>query len=370
MAAELTELILDRAHNAAVAMDEQGLVTYWNPSAERIFGRSREQALGRTVAELVIPERFREAHTEGFRRFLSEGVGPVLDRRIEMSALRADGSEFPVEMTVSALRDGERWSFHAFVQDISERTQGEREREALVEELRRTLRGSEQRFEAIVGALSDPVTIRDREDRIVYANRAALDQLGFDSWEELRDTPPAAIMRDYVVRGADGREVVMEDIPSVRILRGEEAEPLLIRTVHRTSGVLRWQLLKASPLLDEAGETEATITIIEDVTEQRRTEQQNEFLAEASTALASSLDYEQTLRNVAELAVPDIADWCAVDLLNQDGTRKTVAVAHIDPTRLSLAEDLRRYVPDRLDPDQGLGHVLSTGEAERYPYII
>jgi PAS domain S-box-containing protein len=369
MAAELTELILDRAHNAAIAMDEQGLVTYWNPSAERIFGRSREQAMGRAVAELVIPERFREAHLQGIRRFLEEGVGPVLDKRIEMSALRVDGSEFPVEMTISALRDGDRWSFHAFVQDVSERTQGEREREALVEELRRTLRGSEQRFEAIVGSLSDPVTIRDREDRIVYANRAALDQLGFDSWEELRETPPASIMRDYVVRGADGREVLMEDIPSVRILRGEEAEPLLIRTVHRSSGALRWQLLKASPLFDETGATEATITIIEDVTEQRRAEQQSEFLAEASTALASSLDYEQTLRNVAELVVPDIADWCAVDLRNQDGTRNTVAVAHIDPSRLKLAEELRSYVPERLDPSQGLGLVLGSGEPLRYAHI-
>jgi PAS domain S-box-containing protein len=369
MAAELTELILDRAHNAAVLMDQQGLVTYWNPSAERIFGRSREDAVGRLVSELVIPERFREAHARGFVRFLEEGVGPVLDTRIEMSALRADGSEFPVEMTISALRDRGQWLFHAFIQDISERSRGEHEREALVDELRRTLRGTEQRFEAIVGSLSDPVTIRDREDRIVYANRAALDSLGFDSGAELRETPPASIMEDYVVRGADGREVMMEDIPSVRILRGEEAEPLLIRTVHRVSGALRWQLLKAAPLLDEAGETEATITIIEDVTERQRAEQQNEFLATASTALASSLDYEQTLRNVAELAVPDIADWCAVDLFDQHGTRKTVAVAHIDPSRLSLAEDLRSYEPERLDPEQGLGLVLATGEAQHYAQI-
>jgi PAS domain S-box-containing protein len=369
MAAELTELILDRAHNAAVLMDQQGLVTYWNPSAERIFGRSREDAVGRLVSELVIPERFRDAHARGFLRFLEEGVGPVLDKRIEMSALRADGSEFPVEMTISALRDRGQWLFHAFIQDISERSRGELEREALVDELRRTLRGTEKRFEAIVGSLSDPVTIRDREDRIVYANRAALDSLGFDSGAELRETPPASIMEDYVVRGADGREVMMEDIPSVRILRGEEAEPLLIRTVHRVSGALRWQLLKASPLLDEAGETEATITIIEDVTERRRAEQQNEFLATASTALASSLDYEQTLRNVAELAVPDIADWCAVDLFDQHGTRKTVAVAHIDPSRLSLAEDLRSYEPERLDPELGLGLVLATGEAQHYAEI-
>jgi len=369
MAPDLTELILDRAHNAAVSLDEQGRVTYWNPSAERIFGRARAEAMGRPIAGLVIPERLREAHAAGFRRFLDDGVGPVLDRRIELVALRADGSEFPIEMTISALGDGMRWSFHAFIQDISERVDGERERERLVEQLRRALRGSEQRFEATVGSLADPVTIRDREHRFVYANRAAITYLGFDSWEQLRDTPPEAIMGEYRVSREDGSEVAMRDIPSVRILGGEAAEPLLIRTIERRTGVQRWNLLKAAPLLDEHGELEATITIIEDVTVQKRTELGNAFVAQAGAALASSLDYEQTLRNVAELAVPDIVDWCAVDLLDDDGDRRTVAVAHVDPERLGLAEALRAYVPERLDPAQGLGRVLSTGEALLYPEI-
>ena len=136
-----TELILDRAHNAAVSMDDRGLVTYWNPSAERTFGLTREQAVGRPVADLIVPERFREAHVVGLQRFLDSGAGPVLDQRIELTALRADGSEFPIEMTISALDDGERWIFHAFIQDITERKEAEREHERLLEELRLALAG-------------------------------------------------------------------------------------------------------------------------------------------------------------------------------------------------------------------------------------
>ena len=90
MALDLTELILDRAHNAAISMDEQGHVTYWNPSAERMFGLSRKEAFGRTIAELIVPERFRVAHTAGLRHFLATGAGPVLDKRIEMAALRVE----------------------------------------------------------------------------------------------------------------------------------------------------------------------------------------------------------------------------------------------------------------------------------------
>jgi hypothetical protein len=86
--------------------------------------------------------------------------------------------------------------------------------------------------------------------------------------------------------------------------------------------------------------------VIEDVTEQKRTERQSAFIAHVSEVLASSLDYHQTLRNVAELAVPDIADWCAVDLIDEDGDRQPVAVAHVDPNRLALA-DARRHTNAR-----------------------
>ncbi|MGB9183738.1 MAG: SpoIIE family protein phosphatase [Solirubrobacteraceae bacterium] len=369
MPASLTELILDRAHSAVVAMDEHGIVSYWNPSAERAFGVSRADAIGQTVANLIVPDRFRSAHRAGLERFLAVGEGPILDRRIEMAALRADGSEFPVEMTVSALKQGSGWIFYAFVQDISERKDDQRENERLVVELRTALHGSERRFDAIVGSLSDPVTIRDHEHRFLYANPAAVAHLGFDSWEALRETPPAAIMADYLVWGEDGRPVEMEDIPSVRILRGEEAEPLLIRTVNRDTGSERWQLLKAAPLLDAAGEVEATIMIIEDVTEQQRTARHARFLAQASEVLASSLDYEETLKNVAELAVPGLVDWCAVDLFGEGGDRKPVALAHFDSERLKLAKQLRAYEPEKLNPEQGLGLVFRTREPVLYSEI-
>jgi PAS domain S-box-containing protein len=369
MNATLTELVLNRAHSAVVSMDEHGLISYWNPAAETTFGVSRADAVGRVVADLIVPERFRSAHLAGLRNFLATGKGPVLDRRIEVAGLRADGTEFPAEMTISAFRDQGQWTFHAFIQDISERKQSEEEHRVLLEELRRALHGSERRFDAIVGALSDAVTIRDRDHRFVYANAAALAHLGFATWADLQATAPAEIMADYLVWTENGDPVGMDDIPSVRILRGEPAEPLLIRTVHRQTGQQYWNLLKAAPLLGEDGEIEATIMIIEDVTEQKRIERGAVFLAQASAVLASSIDYEQTLRNVAELAVPDIADWCAVDLVDQDGDRHPVAVAHRDPDMLRRAEQLRRYEPERVDPDRGLGRVLRTQESLLYPQV-
>jgi PAS domain S-box-containing protein len=369
MTQNLTELVLDRAHNAVVWLNEHGVVTYWNPSAVRLFGISKDEALGRPVAELIIPERFRAAHIAGLKRFLTDGTGPVLDRRIELAALRRDGSEFPVEMTISALPRDSGWLFSAFVQDLSDRVETARERDQLVQELRSALHGSQRRFEAIVGSLSDPVTIRDRDHRIVYANQAALVHLGFDSIDELRKTSPDKIMSDYRVLGEDGRVISMEDVPSVRILGGEPAEPLLIRTVNLKTGAERWNLLKAAPLFGSNDEVEATIMVIDDVTEQKRAERHATFLAQASEVLASSLDYQRTLRNVAALAVPDLVDWCAVDLFDDEGDRIPVAVAHVDPARVALAQELRTYTPAHTTPDRGLGTVLHTGAPVLYQDI-
>jgi PAS domain S-box-containing protein len=361
MGASLTERILDRALGAVISMDQRGLVTYWNPTAETTFDIPRKAAIGRPLAELIIPERLRAQHHRGLERFLVTGEGPLLNRCVEMSALRADGTEFPIEMMISALHDDGAWTFHGFARDISALRASQSENDRLVAELRMALHAAERRFDAIVGSLGDPVTIRNRANVLIYANRAALDLLGLSSVDELQVTSPEQIMADYIVSTEDGRPVTMDDIPSVRLLRGQDAEPLVIGTVHRETGEQRWQLLKASPLVND-DEVEATIMIFEDITERKRAERQSAFLARVSGVLATSLDYEETLRNVAELAVPDVVDWCAVDLLDEDGDRRSVAVAHADPDRRALAERLRTYEPAQLDPDRGLGLVFRSGK--------
>jgi PAS domain S-box-containing protein len=244
--------------------------------------------------------------------------------------------------------------------------QGEQQ---LVDELRRALSGSELRLAVILDAVAEAVTIRAPDNRLVYANRAALDRLGFDSVEELGRADPEALMGPYETLDEHGREIRMADLPSVRVLRGEPSEPLLMRTVERRSGEERWVLLKATAVRDAAGEVEAAVTIIEDVTLAQRATRRAEFLARIGQMLASSLDYQQTLRNVAGLAVPQIADWCAVDLFDDRGRREPVAIAHSDPAKLQMAARLRAFEPERLDPDQGLGRVQRTGEPQLYTDI-
>lgn len=132
---ELTRLIIERAHSAFVSMDIAGRITEWNPSAERIFGWSRTEVIGRLVAEVLIPPHLRDAHAGGLERYLATGIGPALDRTVELEGLHRSGRLFPVALTISPIElDGEL-TFHAFIQDISDRRLREVERERHAVEL-------------------------------------------------------------------------------------------------------------------------------------------------------------------------------------------------------------------------------------------
>jgi diguanylate cyclase (GGDEF)-like protein/PAS domain S-box-containing protein len=118
----VTRSILDAAHEAFVSMDAAGRIVDFNRAAERTFGYEREEILGRELAEVLVPERFRDAHRTGLRRFLATGERRILDQRVELTARHREGYEFPIEITISCDKDADGPpAFHAFLHDISER---------------------------------------------------------------------------------------------------------------------------------------------------------------------------------------------------------------------------------------------------------
>ena len=126
----LNRAILDSALDCIITMDAEGVVREFNPAAERIFGFTRAQAVGQELAELIIPPLLRERHRQGLRHYLETGEGPVLGRRIEISALRADGHEILVELAICAFRIERKPVFTAYLRDITERVRTERRRTA------------------------------------------------------------------------------------------------------------------------------------------------------------------------------------------------------------------------------------------------
>ncbi|MBF6570734.1 MAG: EAL domain-containing protein [Candidatus Binataceae bacterium] len=117
----LKRAIIEASLDALVTIDESGMIVEFNPAAETIFGLRRELALGRPMAELIIPPRYREAHTRGLARHLASGEAPLFGRRVELEARRADGSEFPVEIAVVPIPGRATRTFAGFVRDITQR---------------------------------------------------------------------------------------------------------------------------------------------------------------------------------------------------------------------------------------------------------
>jgi diguanylate cyclase (GGDEF)-like protein/PAS domain S-box-containing protein len=114
--------VLDNAADAFVGMDLDDVVTDWNQAAERLFGYTREQAVGRTVSELIIREQDRGAHREGVRRFLHSGRPNIMGTPLEVVARHRDGREFPVDLTIWAHAEPDGLRFYAFLRDVTERT--------------------------------------------------------------------------------------------------------------------------------------------------------------------------------------------------------------------------------------------------------
>jgi len=114
-------LIIESSLSAIVIMDSYGIVTDWNHPAEKIFGWTKDEAIGRRLDELVIPPRLHAAHQRGLELFLRTGSGPLLNRLIEQTAIRRDGTEFPVELSISPLKLGNAYIFSGFIHDITER---------------------------------------------------------------------------------------------------------------------------------------------------------------------------------------------------------------------------------------------------------
>lgn len=151
-----SRLVIETANDAFIAMDARGLITDWNRRAETIFGWKREEVVGKSLSEVIIPPQLRESHREEMKRFFSTGEQRVLNKPLEVPALHKAGNEFFVELTIWALEENGNTSFNAFLRDISERKKAETELKRANQELKEDeekLRGYLKELESAHGEL-------------------------------------------------------------------------------------------------------------------------------------------------------------------------------------------------------------------------
>jgi PAS domain S-box-containing protein len=229
------------------------------------------------------------------------------------------------------------------------------------------LRSARVRLDGILGALAEAVTVHDETGQTVYANEAAAKLLGRKTPEHVIQARPGELAKRFSITKEDGSPVEIDEFPGRRLVKGEPGPELLTRSVDTVTGRAYWLLTKATALQDR--DRTYAVNIMEDVTQAKEAELRQRFLAQIGQALASSLDYEQTLQRVASLAVPWLADWCAVDMPGPHGEIQQVALAHVDPTKVAMATEFRRRYPPSPDDSTGVPAVLNGGPAELYPEV-
>jgi serine phosphatase RsbU (regulator of sigma subunit) len=225
-----------------------------------------------------------------------------------------------------------------------------------------------ERLDVVLGALAEAVTVHDERGQTIYANDVAVRLLGAASIDEILAARPGDLAARFRMTREDGATVGVDELPGRRAVLGEQAEPTLTRSVNLDTGDAYWLLTKATVVSDEAGRPLA-VNIIEDVTVATETERRQRFLAEAGRVLASSLECEDTLAEVARLAVPQLGDWCAIDLVGADGELRCVAVSHADPAKLELVQRLRSEHAAGHESSNGLARVARSGLPELHTRI-
>lgn len=378
--------IVESSDDAILSKDRDAVITSWNPAAERIYGYTAEEAIGKPVAMLIPPDRTGEE-----RRILDRILDGERVEHYETERMAKDGTRLVVSLTVSPLRDddGEIVGASVIARDV---TQHHRSRDLAA------------RLHQVTAALSRELT-PDRVvdvvlEQVTKGLGAAAGALGLVEGDEM------ALVGDvgYTEAGlADWQRFSLDlDVPMTVVVRTGEAlyligaEQLVARFPTFADAKITHPSLAVLPLIS-GGMVFGAISLSFDTrrpfdAEERaflfaatqqaahalsrarsyegagREARRQRFLAEAGQLLSEPLDPEVALQRLAQLAVDDVADWCGIEL-EEDGELNSVAVAHADPAQVRLAEELRERYPVDPDGDTGVPNVIRTGKSELYSEI-
>ena len=332
--------------DGVIATDTQGNVTFLNAVAEALTGWPQAEAIGRSIGEVfrIVNAGTRQTVEDPVRRVLREGQ--VVGLANHTLLLGRDGIERPIDDSGAPIRDGAGTLVGVVMvfRDITERAAAE----ALL-----------ARYQLLSENARDIILFIAADGRIVEANHAALAAYGYTYAELLA-------MSIYELRDPATVQDVAERITQA------SAEGIMFETRHRRKDGSVFDVevnsRGAGVPLGPGGER-LLLSIIRDITVRKQAEERQRFLADAGKALTTSIDYQTRLDTVARLAVPRIADWCAIDLVADDATLAQLVVAHVDPAKVVWARELRQRFPPDSDATQGVANVIRTGQTEFFPEI-
>ncbi len=353
-ATDKLEVVLQGVDHGITMQDHTGKLVYANQAAARMVGFSTPEAfLEAPLAEVM--KRFELFDASGAvfplerlpNRALLTGGSPE-EALVQFKVVGTDRTQWSVVNAKGAFGADQRLRFVVNVfRDVTERQAQED-----------ALRVSREWFSTALHSIGDAVIATDAAGKVTFLNPVAQELTGWSSEEAVG----RRLSEVFPILDEGTRQPV--ESPVERVL----ARGRVVGLANHTLLVRRDRVEiaiddSAAPIRTRAGELAGVVLVFRDVTEERRANERREFLARATVELNSSLDYAATLATVARLAVPRMADWCAVDVV-EDGQLRRLAVAHVDASKMRWVEELqRRYPPDPNAP-HGVPNIMRTGQAE------
>lgn len=364
-------LAVEAAPNGIIMINSQGKITLVNSQLERYFGYASHELIGQPV-EMLIPKRFHQGHPHLRQTFLQQPESRPMGTGRDLYAVRKDGTEFPVEVGLNPIETETGLEVLAMIVDISQRKQVEQ-----------ALQESQARLTGTINSAMDAIITLDSEQRIVLFNPAAEQMFGLPAATVIGQPIDQFIPERF--RQAHRNHIRAFGQTGVTSRRMGSLGNITGRRVDGTEFPI-----EASISHIKAEDQPLYTVILRDITERQQAEAERAqlwhqeraarteaevartrlaFLAEASQLMAASLDYHSTLAHVAQLAVPDIGDWCAIDILDKEEALKRVAVVHSDQAKVELALKLQERYPPDLNDSHGVAQVIRTGQSELYEDI-
>lgn len=364
---ELLQVTLTSIGDAVIATDVQARVTFMNRIAETLTGWSEADAQGQPLSQVfkIINEETRLPVESPAPRVITGGI--IVGLANHTLLITKEGRELPIDDSGAPIRDAQGNVIGVVLafRDVTE------QRKAQVELAR---------LAAIVESSEDAIHAKTLHAVITSWNRSAERLYGYTAREIIGQSAALLMPGDHLSE-------LEENMAQIR--NGQPIRAYETRRRHK-NGSLIDVLVTISPVKNNEGKIVGASTIARDISERKRAEherahlyaaerqareeaelaqQRLTVLAEASHILASSLDYETTLSNVARLVVPQFADWCSVHIVQEDGSTKQLAVAHIDPSKVEFIHELQHRFPPDPDAPRGVPNVIRTGQPEITPEI-
>lgn len=318
--------IVTAAADGIIVIDERGVIQSLNPAAERLFGYSAQELAGQNV-NLLMPNPYREEHDRYLAHYLTTGEGKIIGIGREVTGRRKDGSTFLMHLSVSEVALDGRRMFTGIVRDLTDRERAEQ-----LLSLQKAL------LEATGEASIDGILVVSNEGQMIWFNHRFVDMWGIPAHVAASRSDEAALRSafDKLVRPDEfsARVRYLYEHPDE-----ESREEILLkdgRTFDRYS----------APVRGADGPHYGRVWYFRDITDRKQVEERQRFLGEAGAVLAATLDFDAVVRGVTELVAGTMADWCAVDMLAEEGSIRRVALAHSDAAKAEMARRLENIPPD------------------------